>query len=237
MPKLTQKELIKTIRDSLGLESSDSTTKGKAVQEAYVAQGKKFNLSTEFLSNKNKTNHLAVMEKHIATLNEVSAKLDSVDRESANDQHSEFRSLKVDEMHNLNASFLHGMFFENISDLQSRLAMDSLAFMRLERDFGTFDNWQKDFIACAMSARSGWAVTVYNSWLNRYVNVAVDASSNNVPFSSYPVIVLDCSEVAYYRDYLDDRKTYVRAMMKELDWDIVEGRIKKAEKISKVMGS
>ena len=39
MPKLTQKELIKTIRDSLGLESSDSTTKGKAVQEAYVAQG------------------------------------------------------------------------------------------------------------------------------------------------------------------------------------------------------
>ena len=109
--------------------------------------------------------------------------------------------------------------------------------MRLERDFGTFDDWQKDFIACAMSSRSGWAMTVYNSWLNRYVNVVVDLAANNAPLSSYPVIVLDCSETSYYRDYLNDRKTYVRAMMKELDWDVIEGRVKKAEKIAKVMSS
>ena len=40
-----------------------------------------------------------------------------------------------------------------------------------------------------------------------------------------PAIVLDCSDRSYYRDYLNDRKTYVRAMMKELDWDVIEGRI------------
>ena len=57
------------------------------------------------------------------------------------------------------------------------------------------------------------------------------------PLSSYPVIVLDCSETSYYRDYLNDRKTYVRAMMKELDWEVIEGRVKKAEKIAKVMSS
>lgn len=236
---LTREELVRTIRESLGMSPDKLSAEEakKVLQEAYVTQGKKFNLQTELLSNKNKTAHLEVMEHHIASLNEVSAKLDATDRSDVNANHSEFRNLKVDESYNLNAAFLHGMFFENISDMQSRLAMDSLAFMRLERDFGTFDDWQKDFIACALSSRSGWAMTVYNSWLNRYVNVVVDLAANNAPLSSYPVIVLDCSETSYYRDYLNDRKTYIRAMMKELDWDVIEKRVKKAEKIAKVMSS
>ena len=32
-----------------------------------------------------------------------------------------------------------------------------------------------------------------------------------------------------------DRKSYVYAMMKELNWEVVEKRIKKVEKIAKVM--
>ena len=112
--------------------------------------------------------------------------------------------------------------------------MDSLTYMRLERDFGTFDEWQKDFIACAMSARSGWAVTVYNAFLKRYMNVCVDLHNINIPFSSHPVIVLDMWEHSYYRDYLNDKKTYIFAMMKELDWEKIEERIKKVEKIAKV---
>jgi Fe-Mn family superoxide dismutase len=55
-----------------------------------------------------------------------------------------------------------------------------------------------------------------------------------VPIGTYPVIVLDVSEGAYYRDYVADRKTYIIAMMKELDWDQVEDRVKKSEKISKI---
>ena len=125
------------------------------------------------------------------------------------------------------------MFFENISDVHSQVTMDSMAFMRLERDFGSFDDWQKDFIACALSARNGWAVTVYNTFLNRYMNIVIDLHSQNIPMASYPVIVIDCWEHAYYRDYLNERKIYVFAMMKELNWDTIEERFKKAERISK----
>jgi len=109
-----------------------------------------------------------------------------------------------------------------------------LVYMRLERDFGSFDEWQRDFIACAMSARNGWALTVYNSFLKRYVNVVVDLHSLNVPLSSYPVIVMDVWEHAYYRDYLNDRKKYVFAMMKELNWEIIDDRFQRAEEIAEV---
>ena len=165
----------------------------------------------------------------------MSAELDGADRSDANSNHSTFRSLKIDETFNLNGAFLHGLFFENISDPHSQLTMDSLTFMRLERDFGTFDAWQKDFIACAMSSRNGWAITVYNTFLDRYMNVVCDLQSLNVPFSAHPVIVLDMWEHSYYRDYLNDKKAYIFAMMKELDWDVVEKRIKKVEKIGKVL--
>tara|TARA_Y100000590_G_scaffold458217_2_gene612452 strand:- start:87 stop:818 length:732 start_codon:yes stop_codon:yes gene_type:complete len=237
--KITTADLASVIRDSLGLPARDNeqASAQKPLNESYVTQSKQFDLRTEFLSEKNKSNHLELMEEYISSLNEVSAKLDSVDRSDTNSNSTEFRSLKVDEAYNINAAFLHGLYFENISDMQSQLAMDSLTFMRLERDFGTFDDWQKDFIACALSSRSGWVVTVYNAFLNRYINVAVDSHNQNIPFSSFPIVVLDCWEHAYYRDYLKDKKTYVHAMMKELDWDIIETRVKKAEKISKVTNS
>jgi Fe-Mn family superoxide dismutase len=232
--KLNEDDLVKTIRESLGLPTKEERTE-KALHEAYVTQAKKFDLRTELLSNKNKRAHLELMDGYIESLNQISAQLDAVDRATVNANSSEFRSLKLDEVYNINGSFLHGMFFENISDLQSQLTMDTLTFMRLERDFGSFDDWQKDFIACAISARNGWALTVYNSHLNRFVNVVVDSHNQNIPISSFPIIVLDMWEHSYYRDYLKDKKTYVHAMMKELDWETIEARVKKADRIAKVM--
>jgi Fe-Mn family superoxide dismutase len=210
-------------------------SKGKRVDEAYVVQAKKFDVKTESLSEKSKSAHQELMEGYVKALNEVSAKLDTADRENSNPNNSDFRSLKIDEAHNINASFLHGMFFDNIGSLSSRVTVDSIAYMKLARDFGDFNKWQKDFIACGMAARNGWVVTCYNTFLKRYINVVVDLHCLNIPFGCIPVIVVDCWEHTYYRDYLKDRKSYIFAMMKELNWDKIEERFEKTERIAKVM--
>jgi Fe-Mn family superoxide dismutase len=236
--KLTHDQLMKSLRESLGLAQRDPSNSKKntdILQEAYVVETKVYDLATEMLSAKNKKAHQQVLEGYVETVNKVSAKLDGANREEANSNDSEFRSLKIDETYNLNAAFLTGMFFENISDMKSQITMDSLTYMRLERDFGTFDEWQNDFIACCLSSRDGWAMTVYNAFLNRYVNVVVDLHSTNVPINCYPVVVMDMSPASYYRDYLNDKKTYIFAMMKEFQWDTIEDRIRRAERISKVM--
>ena len=113
--------------------------------------------------------------------------------------------------------------------------MDSLAYIRLSRDFGSFDAWQKDFIACCLASRCGWAVTYYNMYLQSFVNCTIDLHSVNVPVGCYPVIVMDVWQHAYYRDYLKDVKTYTYAMMKQLNWNVIEKRIEKAEKISNAL--
>ena len=223
---MNDKTLQEIIQEELGL---------KTINESYVTQAKKYDLPTELLSEKNKKEHQQLLANYVSSLNEVSAKLDTSDRDAANLNWSEFRALKIDEVYNMNAAYLHALFFENISDLRSTITMDSLSFMRLERDFGSFDAWQKDFVACALSARNGWVVTVYSFMLKRYINVVVDLHHQNIPIGCHPIIVVDCWEHSYYRDYLSDRKTYVYGMMKELDWNVIEERIKKADKMSKVL--
>ena len=205
------------------------------LKESYVTQAKKFDLKTESISEKVKSARQKEFEEYVQALNEISAQLDTVDRETANDKKSMFRGLKLDEAHNMNAAFLRALHFENISDLKSSITLDMLCYLRLDRDFGSFDMWQKDFIACALSSRDGYAVTGYSVFLKRFINVVIDTESLNVPIGFLPVISLDVAEGAYYRDYLSDRKTYVIKMMKEFNWDVIEKRFKEADSLSKVL--
>lgn len=223
---MNEKELKKIIAQSLGKEK---------LQESYVTQSKKYELSTELLSEKAKAAHQKMFEDYSTQLNKISTRLDVVSREDANANYSEIRSLKLDETHNLNGSYLHALYFDNISDPNSIVMLDSLAYLRIERDFGTFDDWQKDFIASAIASRGGWAMMVYSIPLKRYMNVVVDGHTVGIPAASIPIICLNTMEHAYFRDYLNDRKTYIYAMMKEFNWDVIERRVKKAEKIAKIM--
>ena len=226
-------DIKKLINEAIDEALSDN--KEEIIKEAYVTQAAKFDLKTELLSSKTKAAHQQLLEGYSKKLNEVSAKLDGCDKSGANLNHSEFRSLKIDEIYNHNAAFLHGLYFENISDLNSQINMNSLSYMKLSKDFGTFDAWQEDFVACCLSARNGWAVTFYNPYLKRYINTVIDLHSTNVMIGMMPVIVMDCWEHSYYRDYLKDRKSYVFGMMKELNWNVIEDRIKKSEKLSKIL--
>jgi len=226
--KFTNSDLKKNIRESLGIEK-------EKINESYVAQQKQFNLSTELLSEANKRNHIELYDQYIKDFNKISAELDSVDRSTPSSNHSDYRSLKIDETYNMNAAYLHELYFSNISDVHSEIAMDSLSYMRLARDFGSFEAWQKDFIACCTASRCGWAITYYNTYLQAYMNCAVDLHSVNVPVGLFPIIVMDTWQHAYYRDYLKDVKTYTYGMMKQLNWKVIEERFKKAEQVHKAL--
>lgn len=223
-----KEELKKIIRKSLELDDEET------LNEGYVANPKQYRLNTELLLSKTKDAHKDLYGGYIESFNETSAKLDSVDRRVASSNHSDFRSLKIDEQYNLNAIYLHELYFANISDPYSEINVDSLAHMRLNKDFGTFDEWQNDFIACAMGTRNGWVVTVYSTYLKKYVNMVIDGHDCHGLVGTYPVIVLDMWEHAR-RDYLNNKKDYVRAMMKELNWNVIEERFKRADMISQIL--
>lgn len=206
-----------------------------SLDEAYVYEPKQFKQVTEFVSQKVKSAHVELYKGYIESLNKVSAELDSADKSDVNSRHSEYRSLKLDEVFNLNATWLHELYFANSFDPNSEVVMDSMAFLRLQRDFGTFDDWQRDFMACALASKSGWAVCGYHMFLKKYVNFFIDEHTGHVPVGLYPIIIVDMWEHAYFRDYLTDKKSYLIAQMRELNWEIIEERFGKAESIAQVL--
>ena len=228
MDYLLNKKIKQLIKNDLGL-------KDMPINEALVAQEKIFQINTDYLTNKNKENHKNLYRQYLKDFNEISVKLDAVDKSSSSSNHSEFRQLKIDETYNMNAAYLHELYFANISDVNSEIRMDSLAHMRLQRDFGSFDNWQRDFLACCTASRCGWVVTYLNTFTQKYMNCVIDLHSQNVPTGFYPVIVMDVWQHAYYRDYLKEVKTYSTAMMKEINWNIIEKRVEKADRILQII--
>lgn len=221
-------EAKKVIRETLDV-------KDNSLNESFMAQPKQFNVKTDFLSPGNVQNHIELYKGYIDNFNKTSAQLDSTDRSEVNSNSSPYRAYKIDETYNMNGAYLHELYFANIGDAQSRISMDSLSYMRLNRDFGSFDDWQRDFIACGMASRCGWVVTYLNMFTQSYMNCAIDLHSEHVPVGMYPVIVMDVWQHAYYRDYLKDVNSYMSAMMKQLRWSVIEKRFEKADKIIKIV--
>jgi len=216
--------------------SKTTRKEARVVNEAYVVTQNRTDAKSFAVTEKPLRAHEELFKSYIENLNKVAAKLDTVDRSLANSNHSEFRSLKTDETFNANAAFLHSLYFDNIGMPESSIAIDSIAYLRLARDWGSFDAWQEDFIACGMSSRNGWVLTVYNTFLQRYMNVIVDLHNGNVPIGCIPVIAVDMWEHTYFRDYLKDKKNFIYKTMQELNWEVIESRIKRTDKVAKIYG-
>ncbi len=237
MSLIDSKEL-NTILKGIVKEAVDTTvgnSKLPTIEESYRHDAKPFKQVTEFVSQKTKTAHTELYKGYIDSLNRVSSEIDTADKSDVNPRHSEYRSLKISEVYNLNATWLHELYFSNCFDPHSEIVMDSTSFLRLERDFGSFEDWQRDFMACALGSQGGWAVTGYHMFLRRYVNAMIDGHSGHCMLGFYPIIVVDMWEHAYFRDYLTDKKSYLISQMREFNWKVIEERVKKAESMAQVL--
>jgi len=235
---LSDKEILDGMLKGIVKDAVNSSVKNAqlpTLDEAYRHEPKPFKQVSELISQKTKNSHTELYKGYIESFNKTSAELDTVERVDVNSRHSQFRSLKLDEVFNLNAIWLHELYFANCFDPHSEVTMDSMSFLRIERDFGSFEDWQRDFMACAQSCQNGWAVMGYHAFLKKYINVMIDGHTGNIPLGFHPIIVVDMWEHAYFRDYLTDKKSYLISQMREFNWSTIEDRLKKAESMAGVL--
>lgn len=210
--------------------AQSSAATSAQINEATIVSTRTFQLGTESLSEDVKANHFGLYRGYVESFNKVSVAVDSVPKDDANNpNNSQFRRLKQDEQFNLNAVKLHELYFGNVGDKRSEIRRDSTVFMRLERDWGSFENWQLDFRACGMAAKEGWAVCYYEPFKQKYINCFVESHSEGIPVTGIPVLVVDTWHHAWFKDYLGEKLTYLNAMLKEVNWDVVEARMACAE--------
>lgn len=155
------KERIAEVLKS-SVESVSKPEEVAALQEAYVSQPKVYHTQTDSIKNSTMDGHTELYKKYIQSINEVNPKIDSAGQklEEANSNHSNIRSLKQDEAFLLNAIYLHELYFSNCFS-KKELYEDSNTFVLLQREWGEFNKWQKEFQSIALSSRCGWVCTGY----------------------------------------------------------------------------
>jgi Fe-Mn family superoxide dismutase len=236
------KEAVSNVLQSTGKLEETVTVKPTTLKEAVISKAKTllkeaviltprtFVLKSDVQSPTTKENHEKLYKSYVDSFNKISSKLDTVPRsDSDNNNDSEFRRLKLDEVHNMNGVKLHELYFTNSGDLNSEIRADAVPFMRLARDWGTFDAWQLDFRACGMVAREGWAICYFDPFKQRYFNAFIEGHTMHLPLMCIPVLVMDTWHHAWFYDYPGDKMEYLNKSMREINWNVVEMRMLAAE--------
>ena len=90
----------------------------------------------------------------------------------------------------------------------------------ISEKWGSIENFQKYFGECAMAAR-GWAVLAWDLHEKRLKQYNGDTHDHAV-WGCIPIIVLDVYEHAYFIDHGSDRKAYITAFWRNLNWEVLE---------------
>jgi len=146
-----------------------------------------------------------------------------------NTTYSELRSLKDAETFAINGVYLHENYFDLLGGDGdwSKAPELSAAMVKKWGSVETIVSW---FSVCAMAAR-GWSVLCWDPKIGELRHYNGDAHNQGGVWGCIPIIALDVYEHAYFIDHGSDRKAYIEAFWKNLDWAKAEETYKKAKVI------
>jgi Fe-Mn family superoxide dismutase len=124
-----------------------------------------------------------------------------------------------------NSVQLHELYFGALGKEKSSETAAPTFNEVVTEQFGSFEKWKEEFLGVGSARGIGWAVLYQDRSTGRLVNCWIDEHNNGHLVGSEPILVLDVFEHAYIADYGVDRKKYLTAFMKNVQWDKVENRL------------
>jgi Fe-Mn family superoxide dismutase len=214
----------------VSLAYQDEPTGGITMIEPVTYKPKQFNLSgLKGISDKTLQMHFKLYEGYVKGVNELNEKIvdvladGKVDKEEVPAYSELTRRLGFE----YNGMVLHEYYFQNLKTGGAGAPGTSFV-TSAESTWGSFDTWKVDFAGVGKMRGVGWAIcyqdpntgTLSNHW------ITLHETGNVAGF--IPVLVMDVWEHAFILDYApSDRPKYIDAFFSNVDWDAVQGRIKK----------
>ena len=182
-----------------------------------------FHHQTDVVSQRQFDEHLKLYQGYVSKTNEITKKLaENPDLAAANATYSIYRGLKRGESYALDGVILHEMYFQNLVSENAVPGNRTLKMMEL--NWGGYDQWKAAFIASATSAR-GWCITAFEQRTQSCRNIVLDSHDDGLICGSYPLIVIDMYEHAYFLDYATDKAKYINNFIDHIPWTVIEKRV------------
>jgi superoxide dismutase, Fe-Mn family len=179
-------------------------------------------LGLDGLSDKALNLHFKLYQGYVNNVNKLNDLLPSTDPASP-----QYAELKRRFGWEFNGMRLHELFFENLTKNPTKLDAGSTLYSKISQDFGSFENWKKDFEATALIRGVGWVILAYDSVGDRLFNCWVNEHDVGHLCDAKPLAILDVFEHAYLLDYGAGRPDYLKTFFAALDWSTVDKRFSK----------
>lgn len=133
---------------------------------------------------------------------------------------------------NLSGHILHSIFWRCLSPNGGGRPSGALA-LQIERDFGSFDAFQKQMNAVAGSIMgSGWSALVWEPLGERLLVTQIYDHQSNLAQAGVPIMVIDAWEHAYYLQYENRKTDFFGALWNVFDFADIGLRFEDAKRVS-----
>ncbi|MEM1537876.1 MAG: Fe-Mn family superoxide dismutase [Candidatus Nezhaarchaeales archaeon] len=184
-------------------------------------------LGTKGFSDQLLKNHFALYQGYVTNTNKIADLLASLLKEGRIGT-PEYAELKRRWGWEFNGMRLHEYYFGNMTKNGVELDRNSKLFKKILDDFGTYENWAKDFKAVGTMRGIGWVILYYDPVAGRLFNSWINEHDVGHLSGANPILVMDVFEHAYMIDYGLRRADYIEAFFKAIDWTVVTNRFSEA---------
>lgn len=203
----------------------------------YNIKPKLYNFSTvKGISEKQLQEHYKLYVGYVNNLNKIwNTPYVPSEFKDSNPTYSPMRSLKRGETYALNGVKLHELYFENITGGSNNPYGPVLN--AIVSQFLGYENFISYLTDVGLSMR-GWAVLAIDSIDNKFHIIGSDLHDDGSVWNSFPIMVMDVYEHAYFMDFGTDRKRYILTFMQNVNWRVLNQRLQTyVSMLSKTGGS
>ncbi len=137
----------------------------------------------------------------------------------------EYAALKRRMGWEFNGMRLHEYYFDNLG---GKAALDKSGKLakKLAENFGSYEDWEKDFRGTGTVRGIGWVILYQDNVSGKLFNQWINEHDVGHPAGCVPILVMDVFEHAFITDYGLKRADYIEVFFKNINWAVVEGRLK-----------
>jgi superoxide dismutase, Fe-Mn family len=180
-------------------------------------------LGAKGLSENLLNNHFGLYAGYVANTNKLSEEIEKHRKEGemASPQYAEMKRRFGWEFDGMR---LHELYFEGLSMSPVEIDGGSDLSKKMDENFGSFSEWQKDFRATLAMRGIGWAVLYFDRMSGKLINAWIGEHDGGHLAAAFPILVIDAFEHAYMLDYGTKKTGYIDAVMKMINWKKIEER-------------
>ncbi len=207
------------------------TKQKKEIAMPYEAKNFDHLLGTPGFSDQLLKNHFTLYQGYVTNTNKLADILMQMVKEGKTGT-PEYAELKRRFGWEFNGMRLHEYYFGNMIKGGKELDKGSAFYKKLAEDFGSYENWEKDFKASGTMRGIGWVVLYLDPIANRLFNTWINEHDLGHLAGSIPLLIMDVFEHAYMIDYGLKKADYIEAFFKAIDWSVVVNRFNNAPKVT-----